>query len=706
MPPRRRGRSPRRDRRARNVAAAAILAAFFGLELAVILTVANGPTLDEGIYLTAGRRTLEGSGGADGYLGWFAGSLLWPSLAGIGDAVDGLAGARVVAALLVTIALVGAWRASATLFGSRAGLCTAALGAVTGPVLALGHLAVIDAPAAAGLGVALWSVAELWRRDHRGWLVAGAAAYAFAVLGKYPVAVCGVPLLLLLVALRGRRAAMDLALFAAAITAVLGTYFLTERSQLAGFVGWRAANNPSFGVTPAMVAVSQLWFTGLPLVLGLGGWMACQRKGVASALLLGGVVFPLYHLVTANSVGDSKHAVFGPRVRRAARRRSCSPACPGTGRRRLLMLPAIEIGNARVLRRHADGPPSTARGSPGILRRGSVDDLAGHVKPGQQLPHQQLLAVHPVALRTRRREPPHPVGRLRRLSDPRRAGGTVRSATMTGSSRRQAARSLGRTSCAPGPSGVWDLPARSTPSLVLHGRGPQQRPSPRLHRVLRVRGGSGGTKIVGGARALTMTSTTCRDAIPSGPRPLRGRIRSVGLLAMVSASRGICRGWWRTSTWLRRVAQRPVPARQRGARPREPAVTVINNWHPQPPPIEHVVPLGDEPQVAVIIPTSYETPEQVLRHVRARSWVRNGLGRRRIWLIISDDAHSPDMEAVVDVLQVEVEAPGSGDRLPRVRRCAGTPSAGRRQGREPQLGAGLRRWARPDVRLRGDARCG
>ena len=218
-----------------------------------------------------------------------------------------------MAALLVTVALVGVWRAAATLFGSRAGLCTAALGAVTGPVLALGHLAVIDAPAAAGLGVALWSVAELWRRDHRAWLIAGAAAYAFAVLGKYPVAACGLPLALLLVALRGRRAAMDLTLFAAVVAAVLGTYFLTERTQLAGFVGWRTANNPTFGVTPAMVAFSQLWYGGLPVLLALGGWLVpCRRKKLgATPLLVGAVPFPLYALLTGSSVGDTKHVVFG-----------------------------------------------------------------------------------------------------------------------------------------------------------------------------------------------------------------------------------------------------------------------------------------------------------------------------------------------------------------------------------------------------------
>ena len=256
-PPAGAGAAPAGSGAARNVAAAAILAAFFGLELAVILTVANGPTLDEGIYLTAGRRTLEGSGGADGYLGWFAGSLLWPSLAGIGDAVGGLEGARVVAALLVTIALVGVWRASATLFGSRAGLCTAALGAVTGPVLALGHLAVIDAPGRGGAGrravVGGRAVAPRPPRAGSSRAPPPTPSPCWASTRWRPAASRS---LLLLVALRGRRAAMDLALFAAAIVAaVLGTYFLTERPQLAGFVGWRTANNPSFGVTPAMVAV-------------------------------------------------------------------------------------------------------------------------------------------------------------------------------------------------------------------------------------------------------------------------------------------------------------------------------------------------------------------------------------------------------------------------------------------------------------------
>ena len=311
-----------------------------------------------------------------------------------------------MAALLVTVALVGVWRAAATLFGSRAGLCTAALGAVTGPVLALGHLAVIDAPAAAGLGVALWSVAELWRRDHRAWLIAGAAAYAFAVLGKYPVAACGLPLALLLVALRGRRAAMDLTLFAAVVAAVLGTYFLTERTQLAGFVGWRTANNPSFGVTPAMVAVSQLWFAGVPLALGVAGWVACRRKAVASALLLRRPALPALPPRHRQPGGRQQARGLRHPLHAPARRppREPGPARPARRRAR------DARGRRRRRLRGRAGPAHRPR----LGRRGPGGAVRRRARPARRpLPHRRRLALHPPPLRGR--QGARPVGRRRHL---------------------------------------------------------------------------------------------------------------------------------------------------------------------------------------------------------------------------------------------------------------------------------------------------
>jgi cellulose synthase (UDP-forming) len=73
-------------------------------------------------------------------------------------------------------------------------------------------------------------------------------------------------------------------------------------------------------------------------------------------------------------------------------------------------------------------------------------------------------------------------------------------------------------------------------------------------------------------------------------------------------------------------------------------VTVINNWHRSSPPAR-LVRLLEEPPVAVVIPTSYETPEQVA--ATARSVLGQGWPEARIRLVISDDAGSPGIEHVV-----------------------------------------------------------
>jgi hypothetical protein len=357
-------------------AAAVLVAVFLAGQIVLILRLANGPTLDESIYLTAGRRTLEGHGYADGYLGWFAGSLLWPMLAGVGDAVGGLAGARVLAAVFVSIAVIAIWRATVILFGDRAAFLTVTLAVATGPILALGHLAVIDAPAVAGLAIAFWATTELARRDHRGWLVVAAAALCFAVLSKYPTAVSALPLVALILLMRGRAALMDLAVAALLAIAVLLVYFLSARGPLTDFVSWRVENNPGFGVTRPMVAFSQLWYGGLPLLLALGGWFVCRRKWLATALILGGLIFPLYHVAIGNSVGDTKHMVFGlvfllplagRLLDRVAAESGAALAC-------LLAVAAGAFGAFQADR--------LERGWVDV--RPAVDYLAAHAQPGQR----------------------------------------------------------------------------------------------------------------------------------------------------------------------------------------------------------------------------------------------------------------------------------------------------------------------------------
>jgi 4-amino-4-deoxy-L-arabinose transferase-like glycosyltransferase len=330
-----------------------LLGVFLAVELVICFAQWTGPFLDEGIYVTAGLRTLQGHGIADNYLGWFAGSLLWPVIAALGWKLAGLAGARAAAALCVTAGLAGMVAATGNLFGRRT-RAFAALAAVTsGPVIALGHLAVYDTAAVAFTGGAFWAVTELLRRDDRAWLLGAAVLYALAGLSKYPVlGFIAAPLALLIVTARGRRAALDLFLFAMVAGAILLVYFMANRAQLIGFVNFRTNENPSFGVSTAQIAYSQVYYTVVPLLLAIAGaallelrrrlgaklpegngLMAMQPEArrlalappggqglpptlpagrwLAPALLTGVIAAPLYHLGTGNPSGDQKHVVFG-----------------------------------------------------------------------------------------------------------------------------------------------------------------------------------------------------------------------------------------------------------------------------------------------------------------------------------------------------------------------------------------------------------
>lgn len=77
-------------------------------------------------------------------------------------------------------------------------------------------------------------------------------------------------------------------------------------------------------------------------------------------------------------------------------------------------------------------------------------------------------------------------------------------------------------------------------------------------------------------------------------------------------------------------------------------VTFINNWRRSTPAI-HFVSEGEEPDVAVIIPTAGEPCHMVAR--TAESVLQQKWPQNRITLVISDDAHSAEIESVVTDLR-------------------------------------------------------
>jgi hypothetical protein len=355
------------------------IGAFVAVELAIIFLARNGPFEDEGIYITAGLRTLQGHGLSDNYVTWLFGSLLWPVLAGVGYSAFGLIGARLLALLCVALAVVGTVRATRNIYGERAAFWAALALAASGPALALGHFAVYDVPALACLGLSFWAVTELARRDNRIWLLIAAVMFSLGGLAKYNILLDGLPLAGLIVTLRGKKALVDLPIFAYISLAILLSFFLPFREQLGELIPRRVRNNPTFGATQDMLLFTVAYLTVVPGLLAIGGWLASRgRRGTASVLLGALFIWPAFHIATRNGVSFNKHVVFGylfayPLVGLAFARLARGRAGHA--------IAAILIGGLALLGSVQMGQADHAW--PDV--RPTARYLVGHVHPGQRL---------------------------------------------------------------------------------------------------------------------------------------------------------------------------------------------------------------------------------------------------------------------------------------------------------------------------------
>lgn len=360
--------------------------AIVGLWFVVCLTTLdyNGPFFDEGIYLTAGQRTLQGHGYADGYLGWFAGSLLWPALAGVGVRAAGLTGARAIALLLAAVALIGLGQATSNLFGARAGLWATIAFAVCGPFLALARMGVYDSTALAGLAVSFWAVTELWVRDHRGWVAVAAAGFAVAMVAKYPVGLMLLPLLAVLVVLRRHKALVDITMFGFVSLAIALALFLPVREQLAWFIRYRLTNSPASGVSAQMIAVDLFRLSAVPVLLATAGaLLGRDRRALVVVLLLAVALWPTYHLILRDPVSSNKHIVYGflfayPLIGLAAHRLWVE-------RERLVLLSRSAVVSAVVLLAALGLRQAIRLGHAWPDARPAASYLIERVRPGQQL---------------------------------------------------------------------------------------------------------------------------------------------------------------------------------------------------------------------------------------------------------------------------------------------------------------------------------
>ena len=293
-----------------------IAGAFLAAQVALIWGAPSPPFVDEGLYVVAGLRILEGHGLSDGYVGWFNGSpFVWPVIAAAGHHLGGLAGARLMAAVLSTATLIAAAAAARRLFGQSAAAWCALVLAVNGLFAALAHFAVYDVPALTCLAVSIWCVSRAAGAGGTRWAIAAAVAFALGVVAKYGYMAMAVPLIGLLVGVCGvGRSAGPVMAFASVSGAVAGAYFLlcfgTLFPSSSGAYLTQAVSR-----TRAHVALLQVLFGLVPLALAIAGALALRRtpRGpwLAAACLLALFVYPTFHLWTANFVSAQKHVVAG-----------------------------------------------------------------------------------------------------------------------------------------------------------------------------------------------------------------------------------------------------------------------------------------------------------------------------------------------------------------------------------------------------------
>ncbi len=258
------------------IAATAFVLLFAAFEAIHILRKFNSPSSIEARAAIAGLRTMDGYGWSDGYLRVLPGSLLWPVLSGGAFDLWGTSGPRLIALLLVVSGLLALLSATRWLFGAKAACFTAAALTLSAPFWVVGHLGSMEALALATVCIAVWAIVQLARYDHRGWLLLATAMLSVAMLAHYRAVLMLIPATMLLVALRHKRAPIDIGLMWLLSGLALVVYFDVVSAQIVevlspGRVFGLSEEGGAFESAGAIRAVLVLW-GALPLMACLAAW--------------------------------------------------------------------------------------------------------------------------------------------------------------------------------------------------------------------------------------------------------------------------------------------------------------------------------------------------------------------------------------------------------------------------------------------------
>jgi hypothetical protein len=166
-----------------------LLGSIMAVQAVLSLRNNNSPFVDESLYLYSGHlelgHMLNGTSTGINFWSYFSGApVLYPPLGALADQIGGIFAARLLSLIFMLGTTGLLYLITRRLFGTRAGLCAAALFSCTEPSVFMGGLATYDAPALFLLALATWLVVRFAASSHPAYLLA-IFPIALAVGTKY-----------------------------------------------------------------------------------------------------------------------------------------------------------------------------------------------------------------------------------------------------------------------------------------------------------------------------------------------------------------------------------------------------------------------------------------------------------------------------------------------------------------------------------------
>jgi hypothetical protein len=290
--------------------------ALFALAQAALLAFfwRAGPLPDETVAFEQGARVARGGGLSAIFTEapHLTGALLWPALTYASYLIGGLAGARAIAIACTALAGLATASAAKNLFGRMAGVFTAILFAISGPVIYLAHLAVPDQLALVGVAVSFWGITKASAARQREWLIVAACAGAVAVVAQFSALLCLIPLIGVALALRGRPGASGIFITALIVVAIAVSRIFPAHESALALIPTRSRSGWSLSVSASAASLQLLAVGGIAWLMVIAGWISAREKGrLAWALIVGLLVWPVALALAGSAVDAERHIVFG-----------------------------------------------------------------------------------------------------------------------------------------------------------------------------------------------------------------------------------------------------------------------------------------------------------------------------------------------------------------------------------------------------------